>query len=169
MAGFLGQITFLLMSLSAVSSTEPATSSNNVEKLKTILLWIHVVVQVFGIVGHVLSVVVLAERTLRSSTSLYLTMMSLFNCLFLVTSLYNDVDDVVTSDSTISESVIVTIRVTMGACSVYTTVAVTVERYVAVAYPLKAHALCTVSVKIRMLLPEPEYTAMMVTYGSASH
>ncbi|XP_041376779.1 FMRFamide receptor-like [Gigantopelta aegis] len=114
-------------------------------ELKDILLWIHVVLQVFGVVGHVLSVMVLAERTLRSSTSLYLTMMSLFNCLFLVLSLYRDLDGVESSDLTVPKSVMITILSTIGICSIYTTVAVTIERYVAVAYPLKAHALCTVS------------------------
>ena len=146
------QISIVLLYFTTVSAKHLTTASNNYMELKTALLWIHVVLELFGIVGHVLSIVVLAERTLRSSTSLYLTMMSLFNCLFLMTTLYGDVDDALTSYKTVPRSVLNSIRVIIGACSVYTTVVVTIERYIAVAYPLKAHVLCTVTLSWKIIL-----------------
>ncbi|XP_050392522.1 FMRFamide receptor [Patella vulgata] len=103
----------------------------------------------FGVVGNILSVIVLAHRSMRSSTAVLLICLALYDTVFLVATGVTAVVGLNTISMSMSLLHIVAafypIRNIAQMGSVYATVILTVERFIAVAYPMKARIICTLS------------------------
>ena len=105
------------------------------------LQWVNFIIAVIGLTGNVTTIVVLAHRRIRCSTSMLLIVMGLYDSVFLVTdmSLFGWRKGNTSMNEKPVHSTVFHVAATG---SVYTAVAVTIERYVAVRYPFKAMSHC---------------------------
>ena len=111
------------------------------------------IVAVLGILGNILAIVVLAQPRMRSSTSVYLIAQAGFDIVVLVSmSLNMALPTIYVATRKLEgyyffypliQPYAYPIALTAQMCSIYTTVAFTAERYVAVCYPLRAARWCT--------------------------
>ena len=107
----------------------------------------------FGIAGNLMSIVVLANRRMRSSTSVYLIAQSVFDIIVLISLILfmalPSINQATHALETYSafypylHPFAYPMALTAQTCSIYTTVGFTIERYIAVCYPLKAARWCT--------------------------
>ncbi|XP_041376808.1 uncharacterized protein LOC121389279 [Gigantopelta aegis] len=111
--------------------------------ISVVLFWINMVIDVVGVMGNVVVIVVLAHRKIRCSTSMLLTAMGLYDSAFLIAEFINGVDKIISNETRMAHTHSTALYVAATG-SVYTAVAVTVERYMAVKHPIKARAHCYV-------------------------
>ena len=109
------------------------------------LFWSNITIDVLGIVGNCLTIIVLAHRKIRCSTSILLITMGLYDSVFLLTELTYSLWEVVFNQIETTASAHPTILCIAGTGSVYTAVAVTAERYIAVKHPMRARTHCHLS------------------------
>ncbi|ESO88835.1 hypothetical protein LOTGIDRAFT_165255 [Lottia gigantea] len=105
-----------------------------------------------GILGIILTVIVLRRKTMCTSTNCYLTSLAFADLLFLVLlSLQLLIERIVGCDFYSQEKYIVIhhygniFQNSAHITSVWITVMLAVERYIAICYPLKAMAICTIN------------------------
>ncbi len=115
------------------------------------------VISVFGLLGNILSIVVLSNRRMRSSTSCYLISQAVYDSLVIIALLlFMSLPAIFFQTHPPAlvpyykffpylQPVGYPLALTVQMCSIYTTVGFTVERYIAVCYPLKAAKMCTIS------------------------
>ena len=113
------------------------------------------IIAILGIIGNVLSIVVLTNQRMISSTSCYLIALAIFDTIVLMASvLFLCLPTFYTAKQTLEDYYYAypymhpyayPVSLIAQTCSIYTTVAFTVERYIAVCRPLKAAKLCTIS------------------------
>ncbi|CAD5116431.1 DgyrCDS5321 [Dimorphilus gyrociliatus] len=112
-------------------------------------------ISALGLLGNVLSIIVLSDHRFRSSTSVYLICLAVVDMLVLVSMLlcfslpaisnYTDQLDFYNSEIfPRMNPYAYPLALTAQTCSVFITVAFTIERYIVVCKPLKANKLCTV-------------------------
>jgi hypothetical protein len=100
-----------------------------------------------GVTGNVISIAVLAHRSMKTSTNCYLTALAVFDILYLITSLVlslNHYEGI--NEYWVYKYIHVYSRVCTDIwanASVCLTVTFTVERYVVVCHPIKGRAICT--------------------------
>lgn len=117
-----------------------------------------VVVSCFGLVGNVLSLLVLTRRTMRLSTNSYLAALSVCDSLVLIATLVllsNDVVKPVRGESRwqMREQGVYPhifpyvhpLAFTFQVTSIWLTLAFTVDRYIMICHPFKAEPYCTIS------------------------
>ena len=108
-----------------------------------------------GFLGNMLSIIVLAHRRMRSSTSCYLIALAVYDSLVLVSLVLFMALPVVHMKTNNLQwyydlypylhPFAYPLALTSQTCSIYTTVGFTIERYIAVCHPLKAATWCTIS------------------------
>ena len=113
------------------------------------------IIAAMGIIGNTLSIIVLSNRRMHSSTSWYLIALAVFDSLVLISLfLFMSLPTVFIATGKLESyfqaypymhPYAYPTALTAQTCSIYTTVAFTVERYIAVCMPLKAAKMCTVS------------------------
>ena len=109
------------------------------------------IVAIFGILGNVLSIIVLSNKRMMSSTSCYLIALAIFDTIVLISLvLFFSLPTIRKLESYLRiypyfHPFAYPIALISQTCSIYTTVGFTVERYIAVCHPLKAAKMCTIS------------------------
>ena len=113
------------------------------------------IISVLGVIGNTLSIIVLSNRRMQSSTSYYLIALSVFDIIVLISLvLFMSLPTVYIATGALEwyyraypymHPFAYPTALTAQTCSIYTTVAFTVERYIAVCMPLKAAKMCTAS------------------------
>lgn len=111
-------------------------------------------ISAFGLIGNFFSVIVLANRRMRSSTSCYLIALAVFDSIVLISlvlflalpTIYNQTGQIegYAKMYPYMQPYAYPTALTAQTCSIYTTVAFTVERFIAVCWPLKAAKMCTI-------------------------
>ncbi|XP_064641248.1 FMRFamide receptor-like [Lineus longissimus] len=111
---------------------------------------------ILGIIGNILAITVLRHRRMRSSTSCYLIAQAVFDIIVLICSmLFFGLPVVSTAYATLYPYLhpyAYPTSLTAQTGTIYTTVAFTVERYIAVCRPLQASKMCTPRRAIRVIL-----------------
>jgi len=113
------------------------------------------IVAAYGIIGNVLSIVVLRHRQMRNSTSYYLISLAVYDILLLLfMSLFLAIPTIYLEKDVLEDYYVAyqyvhpyvyPFALIAQTGTVYTTVAFTVERYIAVCKPLHAANTCTMS------------------------
>ncbi len=113
------------------------------------------IIAALGVIGNILSIIVLSNRRMQSSTSCYLIALAVFDITVLISLfLFMSLPTVYIATGKLESYFLAypymhpfayPIALTAQTCSIYTTVAFTVERYIAVCMPLKAAKMCTTS------------------------
>lgn len=103
----------------------------------------------FGIICNILVAIVLTRKSMRSSTNCFLLALAIFDSVLLICTLF--MVCLLPLSSVYKNHVFPQILpyiyppgLTAQTCTIWVTVAFTVERYIAVRYPLKASSMCTV-------------------------
>lgn len=126
------------------------------------------VVCLLGILGLVLTLVVLTHRTMRTSTNCYLTALSVVDLLFLLllATILTDIHEAFDS-SNVAQFILFLYAVYAGIVmhvllmvSVWLTVVLAIERYVAICLPFLATSLCTIN-KARIVIVTVTCLAML--------
>jgi hypothetical protein len=111
---------------------------------------------IIGIIGNILAITVLRHRRMRSSTSCYLIAQAIFDILVLICSmLFFGLPVISMSYANLYPYLhpyAYPAALTAQTGTIYTTVAFTVERYVAVCRPLQASKMCTPKRAIKVIL-----------------
>ena len=121
-----------------------------------------IIITIIGIIGNILALIVLRHPCLASGTFLYLKALAVFDtlvliCMFAFYSLptlsdtYKDNYGYLVPYISFFIPMIVT-------CSIYTTVACTIDRYIAVCHPLRVSRWCTI--------PRVQKTLVLIIVGS---
>ena len=113
------------------------------------------IISAFGLIGNLFSVIVLANRRMKSSTSCYLIALAVFDSIVLISLvLFLALPSISFQTGQIAgytrlypymQPYAYPTALTAQTCSIYTTVAFTVERFIAVCWPLRAAKMCTIS------------------------
>ena len=113
------------------------------------------IISALGIIGNTLSIVVLSNRRMQSSTSCYLIALAVFDIIVLISLvLFMSLPTFYIARGQLQgyfraypymHPFAYPTALTAQTCSIYTTVAFTVERYIAVCMPLQAAKMCTAS------------------------
>lgn len=109
-----------------------------------------IVIVVLGLIGNILTIVVLTKRTMRSSTNCYLRALAVWDSVVLIVTLFLiGIPSVSESyDANIKPFVVVYIypaALVAQTATIWLTVSFTVERYIAVCHPLRAASMCTIA------------------------
>ncbi|KAK2149745.1 hypothetical protein LSH36_438g02034 [Paralvinella palmiformis] len=144
--------------LNGTGSANVSSSSSNYEiRMFQYYAWgvTGSIISSLGILGNVLSMAVLCHRRMRTSTSVYLIALAIYDSLVLVSLVLCMALPTIYFRSAILEPYIAIfpyiqpyaypVALIAQTCSIYTTVGFTVERYIAVCYPLRAVKFCTIS------------------------
>ena len=113
------------------------------------------IISLLGIMGNILSISVLANRRMRSSTSYYLIALAVFDTVVLISMMLFLAIPTIGPATGLFQGYnkaypyihpfAYPIALISQTCSIYTTVAFTVERYIAVCKPLHAANMCTIN------------------------
>ncbi|CAF1255043.1 unnamed protein product [Rotaria sp. Silwood1] len=111
--------------------------------------WLWPIITFFGVTGNILAIIVLTKRRMiMSSTNNYLVALALVDIAYLLlTLIINTLQNPCFTDTSLSEIVLTICRPIAdfsSNTSVWLTVTFTVERWVAITYPLKSRTWCTV-------------------------
>ncbi len=142
---------------STTNSTNNATQGEdpNAQSLKTLAYWMNAVftniVVILGTVGNALTIVILTNRVMRSSTNVYLSALAVWDIVVLVCTLLligiEAIPEAVSYRNYVYAYVVAWIyplALVAQTATIWLTVSFTVERYIAVCHPLKAARMCTI-------------------------
>ena len=124
---------------------------------KAILLYVPIIIYIIGVVGNCLSFSVLVRRRMRRvSTYKYLAVLSVVDTIVLTLGLLQLWTGEVTGTSIRNYSdfsckIVNALGYTVSDLSVWLIIAVTVERFIAVCYPLKAATTCTKKTAVKVI------------------
>ena len=100
-----------------------------------------------GLIGNIMSIIVLTHRSMKSSTNTYLAALAIFDTLYLITSFILSFKHYkVINNTNVYQYLHMCARVMAdfwSNVSVCLTVTFTVERYIVVCHPMKGRAICT--------------------------
>lgn len=117
---------------------------------------------VYGIVGNILSIIVLSHAQMRNSTSVYLISLAVYDCTVLLSMcLFLAIPTLYLEKGILEDYYLAypymhpfcyPIALVAQTGTIYTTMAFTVERYIAVCWPLHAANTCTMSRTKRVIV-----------------
>ncbi|CAF4560807.1 unnamed protein product [Rotaria socialis] len=118
--------------------------------------WLWPIITFFGITGNILAVTVLTKRRMiQSSTNNYLVALALVDTAYLIlTLIINTLQNPCFTDTSLSEIFLTICRPIAdfsSNASVWLTVTFTVERWVAITYPLQSRRWCTINLARRII------------------
>ncbi len=162
MAGNISEINYTAIGLLMNFTSGPESYNYNNEEMTRILEFQYYtwgvtgnIVSMLGLVGNALSITVLANRRMMSSTSCYLIALAIFDSIILISLVLFLALPTFYLARQMLESYFKAypymhpyaypVALIAQTCSIYTTVAFTVERYIAVCRPLRAAKMCTIS------------------------
>ncbi|XP_014775344.1 FMRFamide receptor [Octopus bimaculoides] len=133
------------------SSEESSDTNNNMEALRMTRFIVQKIcvpiVIFFGVVSNILNIIVLTHKSMNTSTNVYLTVLAVFDTLYLIfgfTLSLKHFSQVSSVDAYIYWVPIAHVLTDM--CSnvgVWQTITFTVERYIGVCHPIRGHVICT--------------------------
>ncbi|KAK2154492.1 hypothetical protein LSH36_267g00008 [Paralvinella palmiformis] len=109
------------------------------------------IVVLLGLIGNILTIVILSQRAMRSSTNYYLTALAVWDsvvliCTFLLIGLIGvHFETYQNHFHSYVVAYIYPVALIAQTATIWLTVSFTVERYIAVCHPLKAARMCTIS------------------------
>ena len=109
------------------------------------------IVVIMGLIGNLLTIVILSQRAMRSSTNHYLTALAFWDsvvliCTFLLIGLIGvEFEAYANNVHPYIVAYIYPVALIAQTATIWLTVSFTVERYIAVCHPLKAASMCTIS------------------------
>jgi hypothetical protein len=109
------------------------------------------IIVVLGLIGNMLTIVILSQRAMRSSTNHYLTALAVWDsvvliCTFLLIGLIGfEFEAYANHFHSYVVAYIYPVALIAQTATIWLTVSFTVERYIAVCHPLKAASMCTIS------------------------
>lgn len=109
-----------------------------------------ITISLLGLVGNMLTIIVLTRRTMRSSTNCYLTALAIWDSIVLVgTLLLMSLPSIWPLFRDFIFAYIIAYMYPLAliaqTATIWLTVSFTVERFIAVRYPLKAASMCTIN------------------------
>lgn len=138
-------------------SVEPAVefTAEQSAQLADLQFWLNAVLTnitvCLGLVGNMLTVIILSKRAMRSSTNIYLCALALWDCVVLVSTLLliglPSIPQFLIYLHYVLPYVIsyfYPLALIAQTATIWLTVSFTVERYIAVCHPLKAARMCTI-------------------------
>lgn len=115
------------------------------------------IIMTVGVVGNTITIVIMTQRRMRSSTNCYLAALAIFDMSYLIFSFllsfkhYPHIHEPRYRAYWTMWPFLVTLTDASSNCSVWLTVTFTVERYIAVCYPMKGKVICTESRAQKMI------------------
>jgi hypothetical protein len=139
------------MTASTINSA--ATYQIEIERIFTVYVngWVPLVAQVIGIIGNIMNVIVFSTKTMTSSSHVYLCALAITDLigitLFvpLLVGYAFEIRGMVTLTGFVAHYICYTNGLTssFGLASVWIIVALSIERCIAISWPLKAKSMCT--------------------------
>ncbi len=136
-----------------LSTAPPSQTPEHRETLDTLEFWIEAVltniVVILGLIGNSLTIIILTRRAMRSSTNVYLTALAIWDAVVLICTalLIGWVRFGISFYNNYVHAYIVCyvypVALIAQTATIWLTVSFTVERFIAVSYPLKAARMCT--------------------------
>ena len=109
------------------------------------------IIVILGLTGNVLTIIILSQRAMRSSTNYYLSALAVWDSIVLIcTELLIGLPEIPSLETYKTHalayviSYIYPIALIAQTATIWLTVSFTVERYIAVCHPLKAASMCTI-------------------------
>lgn len=110
------------------------------------------IVVVLGLIGNLLTIIILSQRAMRSSTNYYLSALAIWDSVVLICTLLliglrplPNMDGFEHNVHPYIVSYVYPLALIAQTATIWLTVSFTVERYIAVCHPLKAASMCTIS------------------------
>ena len=109
------------------------------------------IIVVLGLIGNILTIVILSQRAMRSSTNIYLSALAWWDTIVLISTLLliglpgTGFKGYMNYVFAYVVSFIYPLALIAQTATIWLTVSFTVERYIAVCHPLKAASMCTIS------------------------
>ncbi|CAF4226469.1 unnamed protein product [Rotaria sp. Silwood2] len=133
--------------------------------------WLWPIITFFGVTGNILAIIVLTKRRMiMSSTNNYLVALALVDIAYLIlTLIINTLQNPCFTDASLSEIILTICRPIAdfsSNTSVWLTVTFTVERWVAITYPLQSRTWCTVH-RARKIIISVLCASLLCTLPSA--
>lgn len=123
--------------------------------LKLLSYWIDGIVTnlvvILGLVGNLLTIIILSQRAMRSSTNYYLCALAVWDSIVLVSTCFliglpgANIQSYTNHGHAYVVSYVYPLALVAQTATIWLTVSFTVERYIAVCHPLKAASMCTIS------------------------
>ncbi len=143
-------------SILSIPPAAPDITEEQEMYLKRLSFWVYAVltniVIVLGLIGNMLTILILTQRAMRSSTNFYLCALAVWDSILLIcTILLLSLNSIPNFESyglyvySYVVSYIYPIGLTAQTATIWLTVSFTVERYIAVCHPLKAASMCTLT------------------------
>lgn len=148
----------------STSPTVPDVHPSLVEFQETSRFWVQKVlvpiIMIIGVIGNTMTIFIMTQRRMRSSTNWYLAALAIFDMSYLVFSFvlsfqhYPNIHDAQFYPYWKLWPYLITITDASSNSSVWITVTFTIERYIAVCYPMKGKVICTESRAKKMIVIE---------------
>lgn len=133
-----------------------SVTDNQQLQLELLNYWINGVVTnmvvILGLIGNILTIVILSQRAMRSSTNYYLSALAVWDSIVLVSTVFliglpgvSNMNDYMRYVFAYVVSYFYPLALIAQTATIWLTVSFTVERYIAVCHPLKAASMCTIS------------------------
>ena len=145
------------MASNQTNVTSHEMNIDQINQLKLINYWTNGIITntivILGLIGNILTIVILSQRAMRSSTNYYLSALAVWDSIVLIcTGLLIGLQGILANDSYYMTTVfayvvsyIYPLALVAQTATIWLTVSFTVERYIAVCHPLKAASMCTIS------------------------
>lgn len=148
----------------AASNIDTVVDPSLIEFQETSRFWVQKVlvpiIMIIGVIGNTMTIFIMTQRRMRSSTNWYLAALAIFDMSYLVFSFilsfqhYPNIHDSQFYPYWKLWPYLITITDASSNSSVWITVTFTIERYIAVCHPMKGKVICTESRAKKMIVIE---------------